>query len=383
MLHSTVIGIVGLAAAAASWVLAVVLYRVGMPGSMARKLSLLLLIEGAVLITSGYIEETLRLMPVSLGDPAYPIIGAVNFSVHHLGDAAMLFLYPAFLAAALKTRLTRPFARKSVLIPIAILGLAMAIGTVISVVLWQSPAGSLLLYVSMLLMFVFALVASIHAWRTAEPGLARTRAGVFAVAFGIRDVCWGFAYAAAFWMLLTDYQGEPVYWLVRIVYAGSTLLAVPLIAYGILRGHLFDIDLRIRWTIKQSTLAGLIIAIIFLISEGASEFISAELGTVAGLLTAAVLIFFLTPLQQFAERVAASAMPNTENTPTYVAFRKMQVYENALVEALEEGGVSAKERSLLNRLRESLEISEADARAIEEDVQARLTPADDSGMQAA
>lgn len=32
-------------------------------------------------------------------------------------------------------------------------------------------------------------------------------------------------------------------------------LAVPLIAYGILRAHLFDTDLRIRWMIKQSTLA--------------------------------------------------------------------------------------------------------------------------------
>lgn len=37
---------------------------------------------------------------------------------------------------------------------------------------------------------------------------------------------------------------------------------MPLIAYGILRGQLFDIDLRIRWTIKQSTLAGAIVAII-------------------------------------------------------------------------------------------------------------------------
>jgi hypothetical protein len=375
MHFTTGVGFIGLAAVAASWVLAVVLYRVGMPGSMARRLSLLLVIEGVVLMTAGYLELALGIMPVSLGNPAHPVLGVVNFFVHHLGDAAMLFLYPAFLAVALKTRLTRPFARKGILIPLALVGIAMVLGTIASAIVWGSPAGSLLLYVTMMLMFVFALVASIHAWRTAEPGLARTRAGVFAVAFGIRDICWGFVYAAAFWMILTEYQGGTADWLVRAVYAIGTLLAVPLIAYGILRGHLFDIDLRIRWTIKQSTLAGLIISIIFLISEGASEFISAELGTVAGLLAAAVLIFFLTPLQQFAERVATSAMPNTENTPTYVAYRKMQVYESALVEALEEGGISDKERSLLNRLRESLEISEADARAIEEDVQAQLAAA--------
>lgn len=38
------------------------------------------------------------------------------------------------------------------------------------------------------------------------------------------------------------------------LYVFGTFLAVPLIAYGILRTQLFDIDLRIRWTIKKSTL---------------------------------------------------------------------------------------------------------------------------------
>jgi len=128
-----------------------------------------------------------------------------------------------------------------------------------------------------------------------------------------------------------------IYWYYKAIYALGTLLAVPLIAYGILRAHLFDIDLKIRWTIKQSTLAALVVAIIFLVSEGASTFLSVELGTVAGLIGAAVVIFFLTPLQHFAERVAATAMPRTQNTPEYVAFRKMQVYEAALIDAMSEG----------------------------------------------
>ena len=31
--------------------------------------------------------------------------------------------------------------------------------------------------------------------------------------------------------------------------------------------------------------------------------------------------------------VASAAMPNTQNTPEYAAFRKMQVYETALADA--------------------------------------------------
>ena len=143
---------------------------------------------------------------------------------------------------------------------------------------------------------------------------------------------------------------------------------MPLIAYGILRAHLFDIDLKIKWTIKQSTLAGIFVAVMFLISEGASTFLSAELGNVAGLLAAAVLMFFLAPLQRFAEQVSSAAMPKTENTPEYTAFRKMQVYESAISEAMIDGGISAKERTLLAHLRESLGISESDAEAIEREL---------------
>jgi hypothetical protein len=83
-------------------------------------------------------------------------------------------------------------------------------------------------------------------------------------------------------------------------------------------------------------------------------------------------MFFLAPLQRFAERVASAAMPNTKDTPEYSSFRKMQVYEAALSEA-QAGGVSEKERTLLEHLRGSLGISEADANAIESELQTQLS----------
>jgi len=157
------------------------------------------------------------------------------------------------------------------------------------------------------------------------------------------------------------------------VYAGGTLTAVPLIAYGILQTQLFDIDLRIRWTIKQSTVAAVFVAIFYLVSEGADRLLSSELGNIFGLIASALVVFFLTPLQRFADRLAGAAMPNTESTPEYVAFRKMQVYEAALTEALPDGRISERERKLLNRLRDSLGISIADADAIERELQEGYT----------
>lgn len=365
---ATLTGILGLAAIASSWALAVLLYRVGTPGSIARKLALLLVFEGVTLATAGFPQLALGI-PQAFFDQ-HPVWDWINYATHASGDAAFIALYPAFLAASLQTKLVRPFAGKGIRIALATAPLVL----VPLVMFGPSEIAITLLFALLSLLFGFALVASIHAWYVAQGRIARTRARIFALAFGLRDLCWGFVYGASIWQIWSNTYNPGTVVIgnmtafdlqVDIVYALGTLLAVPLIAYGILRGHLFDIDLKIRWTIKQSTVAGVFVAVMFVISEGTSQFLSDELGKVTGLLAAGVLMFFLAPLQRFAERVAATAMPKTHNTPEYAAFRKMQVYEAAVTEAQQEGGISHKERALLVRLRDSLGISESDAEAIE------------------
>jgi len=371
MSHVTLIGILGLLAIAACWAFAVVLYRVSATGSVARRLSLLLVVEGFVLVSAGFPDFAFN-VPVAFYE-AHPLAYFSLDLMHHLGDAAMVALYPPFLALALNTSLTRPFADPRV-------RLALAVGSVglgLTVVFSSSRIATTLLYSMVTLLFVYSLVASLHAWRTAERGIVRNRAGVFALAFGFRDVGWGMSYAIFAWLMWTqpDLTTLPdLGWLGKTVYALGTLIAVPLIAYGVLRTQLFDIDLRIRWTIKQSTVAAAFVAIFYLVSEGADRLLSSELGNLLGLLASAAVVFFLAPLQRFAERVASTAMPNTENTPGYAAFRKMQVYEAAVAEAGLEGGVSSRERALLIRLRDSLGIAESDAAAIERELGVNVSP---------
>jgi hypothetical protein len=357
----------GLVAVAMCFALAVVLYRTGTPGSVARKLALLLAIEGITLGSSGLV--------IGFLDPAITADWnidsgwlQVTFIIHTLGDSLMLAFYPAFLAAALHTKLTRPFASKHM--QMVFFGLAMAL--FLAVQFSPLELGATLLYGTLSILFTYSMVASIHAWRVTPHGIARDRARTFALAFVFRDICWGFVYGHAIWRIAIGVYGnadDPEY--IYDIYRLGTLVYIPIVAYGILRTQLFDIDLRIRWTIKQSTIAGAFLAVMFVISEGASQFLSDELGNVVGLLAAGVLMFFLAPLQRFAESVAGAAMPNTKNTPEYAAFRKMQVYEAAVTEAQQEGGISQKERSLLVRLRDSLEISASDAEAIELELQTR------------
>lgn len=356
-------GLLALVACAMCWSLSVVLYRVGSGGSVARKLARLLFIEGMTLVSTGYLD--LFLTEATRALPWYPAWLQFETVVHTFGDCALVALYPAFLAAALQTKLTRPIAAIRIQSAIAVGSVALFF----AVLLGPIQYGGQLLYLLMCVVFGYALVASVHAWYVAS-GEGRARARAFVFAFGFRDLCWGFVYGSA---ILAIWDGTYLVvdpdatGLMYVVYVLGTLVAVPLIAYGILRAKLFDIDLRIRWTIKQSTLAGIFVAIVYLISEGAENFLSAELGGVAGLIASAVVVFFLAPLQHLAERVASVAMPNTENTPEYIAYRKLQVYEAAVAEA-QQGGISEKERALLNRLRDSLGIAPADAASIESDL---------------
>jgi len=359
--------ILGLVAVAMCWALSVVLFRAGSTGTGSRKLAVLLVIEGFALITNVFYLYLLG-HPIETGwttnDQFLP---ALDF-IHLICDCLMLVLYPSFLAVALNTKLTRPFEVKR--LRMLLLGYAVVLFLANQFSEWISF--EILLFASLSLLFSYTLVASIHAWLTAPPGIIRDRARSFALAFSFRDICWGFVYGfSIFDVLQGTYNTSALYYWVDSIYRVSTLIYVPIIAYGILRTQLFDIDLRIRWTIKQSTVASVFIAVMFVVSEGASQFLSGELGPVSGLLAAGVLMFFLAPLQRFAERVANTAMPNTKNTPEYAAFRKMQVYESALIEAQHEDGISDRERALLNRLRDSLGISEADAAAIESELNAR------------
>lgn len=366
MTYGNFIGILGLLAIAACWALSVVLFRVSTAGSVARKLAVLLVVEGFVLATAGFPEFTFDI-PDSFYE-SHPVLGWFLMLAHHSCDVAMISLYPPFLALALNTKLTRPFANRRVRIGLVFGSVLLVLGTLI----FQSRAAVTLLYSTVTLLFVFALIASLHAWRAAETGIARERAGIFALAFGLRDIGWSMSYGIFAWLMWTqpDLMIMPdIGWLGKIVYALGTLFAVPLIAYGVLRTQLFDIDLRIRWTLKQSTYAAMVVVITFVISEGTEWLVSTELGDAWGLVAAAVAVLLLKPLQKLAEGVVSVLMPNTQNTPEYAASRKMQVYEAAVSEAMVEGGITPGERALLVRLRDSLGVSESDANAIERELE--------------
>jgi hypothetical protein len=367
-------GIPGTFAFAAAWCCAIVAFRTAPKRELNRRLSLILLLEGA--FSAGHIG-----LLFFFDDQA--VVTALS-TMGMAARIALPFQYLAFLALALDSPLVVPFrtpvAKKllnAASVAAAIFALAKP-GLFFSDLYspgwapWNFQFIDFGLRVVQLqgVVYLFGLVAALSAYfRTKEGSVARNRAMWFAIAFGLRDIYVGIVQLLYPVIRPVPFWGDFIYNPGQAIFFSGYIL---LLAYAVLRSQLFDIDLRVRWAIKQSTLAAAVVAIIFLLSEGADRLLSAELGSFAGLLATAIVVFFLAPLQHLAERVAGVAMPNTQNTPEYAAFRKMQVYEAAVAEAQQEGGISQKERALLNRLRDSLGVSTSDAEAIEVQIQARL-----------
>jgi hypothetical protein len=194
-----------------------------------------------------------------------------------------------------------------------------------------------------------------------------------AIAFGERDMTWGLLYAIALYGFLAV---DPVF------VGGRMLIAVPavgliiylgLTTYGIVSAHLFDIDLKLKWTLERGTVAAAFVAVFFVVSEGVASLLSDQVGSLLGILATGGLVFLLSPLQRAAERFASGAMPTVQDTPEYKRFRKLQIYGEAAAEALRDGPIPPVGRAILNRLREQLELDSDEASALEKDLERRVS----------
>jgi hypothetical protein len=172
MLQFDPLGLLGVLAVFTCWSLAVVLFRVASASSVTRMLACLLVVEGVTLLSNGY--AAMLLTSAVRAHPGYSTWLHCEEVVHTLGDCTILALYPSFLAMALQTRLTRRLADKSVRIGIA------TVACVLFVAVFTTPLeiGATTLYLCFAMLFLFAYVASIRAWRGADTTAARACARI-------------------------------------------------------------------------------------------------------------------------------------------------------------------------------------------------------------
>lgn len=136
--------------------------------------------------------------------------------------------------------------------------------------------------------------------------------------------------------------------------------SVVIVAYGVMRYQILDIDLRLKWTVSRSTMAAVFVAVFFAVSELAAEYFTTRTGsTVLGIGAAALLVFAVAPLQRFADRLSDQVV-STDASPAYLDYRRLEIYKTALEGMLADGAVDVRESHLLHSLRRKLGISEGD-----------------------
>ncbi|MGQ0536319.1 MAG: hypothetical protein ACT4PT_09625 [Methanobacteriota archaeon] len=146
------------------------------------------------------------------------------------------------------------------------------------------------------------------------------------------------------------------------------LATVAILAYAILRHQLLGLDVKVKWTLKQSTVAAAFVGVFFVVSESASTFFAGSVGPYLGIAAAGLLVFAIAPLQHLAQRVADKAMPGVKSVAEMDPVERARVYREACARAWADGSVSREERGMLQQLRASLNLDGETALRIEEDV---------------
>ncbi len=139
-------------------------------------------------------------------------------------------------------------------------------------------------------------------------------------------------------------------------------LTVLLLAYAILRHELLDLDVKVRWTVSKTTVAGVFVVVFFIVSEGAALVFSDLAGNEwLGIVAAGALLFVLAPLQRLGDGIAARAVPASDVEETYRV---------AVAKFLADDQITREEEGHLARLAARLGIDAERAFEIQEKVQA-------------
>ncbi len=369
----------GVVAWALCWIAAAAIYLASPRSTTNRLLALALLVEGAHIGAYNALRLLVATQPLNASAAR-----AVEWAF--LTPAALLYL--AFLSTV-QCPLTRPLDRpvfRKVLVVLA--GAWILAWPLLSPRLLQAAVlprdvpglGDGLWFIGdrpisdgvnglymVVLLFGFAVAWS--AYRATREGTAsRSRARAYLRAFGLRDAVAVSAYVIFSTSHFVDWPFWAGVW-ASLAPPIVAIVFVLLLGYGILKTQLFDIDLKVKWTLEKGTVAAVFVAVFFVVSEGAQVlFAGFAESEILGVLAAGALVFILSPLQRLAGRLGDVAMPGVEDTEAYRQERKREVYQASVEELLADGKITTKERRMLGRLQDELGLQGGEASRIEADV---------------
>ncbi len=147
---------------------------------------------------------------------------------------------------------------------------------------------------------------------------------------------------------------------------GVWALLLPfLIAYALMRHQLFDLDIRLKGAVRRGLIAGAFAVTFFFISEAATNLAQGDRGPLFGVVAAGALALASRPLKGVAAYAADRIMPDTKPIHQQTVGERLRFYLEQHQLIARDGTVSPKERRMLDRLRETLQLERADTDVME------------------
>lgn len=151
--------------------------------------------------------------------------------------------------------------------------------------------------------------------------------------------------------------------------------------YALLKHRLFDIEVKLRWTISRGTVAAVFVGVFFVVSQMAQNFLEDSMGWALGGIIAGLMLFAIAPIQRIADHVADVAMPRVRQREAAMpAAKRADFYRLALEMALSDRVITRAEERHLAALAEQLGLSHTEALALREAVE-RESQASVSGIR--
>ncbi len=209
------------------------------------------------------------------------------------------------------------------------------------------------------IVFLAAIGFSIAALRRAATETTRQVAKAFVISFGFRDTMFAATTAALLIAGPTSSLVPAIMLLIPITYSIYPVL----LGFGLLKYQVFDIDVKLRFVIKQSTLVGVATVVFLVLGELLENVVQDVAGQAISLATAVGLAFVVKPVRTLADRLAHRAVPAKD-----LDAQRLLVYRAALEGAWEDGGVDLDESRMLARLRSQLGLSDTEAKRVTSEV---------------
>lgn len=169
---------------------------------------------------------------------------------------------------------------------------------------------------------------------------------------------------------------------------GAWRIVTPaIVAYGLLRHRLFELDPVLKRTIGPTAIASIFLAVFFSVSKIIENIMGDTYGAIGGGVAAGLLLFALSPLERLGSRIAGTIVPRGKVVPSMEPEELRQLYRDQAALVWSDGVMRPGERVLLDNLRSRFGISPESAAALEREalavVPAPLPPAPRTARRAA